>query len=92
MQFTRDGEKTIKPYLKKHAELANIIEVRTTEMSLTDLQRAQADATSSVRALGISVASDINIYKNRVELYVARQIGVGLITLCKEEGYIYQVK
>ncbi len=70
VQFTRDGEETIKPYLKQHAELANIVEVRTANVSLANLQRDQANASSSARALDIPVESDINLYNNSVELYM----------------------
>lgn len=73
VQFTRDGGETIKPYLKLHTELANIVEVRTAKMlSLADLQKAQANASDSARALDIPVGSGINVYNNNVELYVTK--------------------
>ena len=72
VQFTRDGEGTIKPYLKQHTELASIVEVRTANVSLANLQRAQANASYSARAVDIPVESGINIYTNSVELYVAK--------------------
>ena len=72
VQFTRDGEETIKPYLKQHTELANIVEVRTANVSLADLQRAQANASYSARALDIPVESGINVYNNSVELYLTK--------------------
>ena len=72
VQFTRDGEETIKPYLKRHTELANIVEVRTANVSLADLRRAHADATYSVSALDIPVESGISVYNNSVELYVLK--------------------
>jgi len=72
VQFTRGGDETIKPYLKQHPELANIVEVRTAKVSLAELQRAQANALSSVRALDIPVESGINISGNYVDLYVAK--------------------
>lgn len=70
--FTRDGEETIKPYLKQYTELADIVEVRTANVSLANLQRDQADASSSANALGIRVQSDINVYNNSVELYITK--------------------
>lgn len=70
--FTRDGEETIKPYLKQHPELANIVDVRTANVSLANLQRDQADASSSVSASGIPVQSEIDVYENSVKLYVAK--------------------
>ena len=73
VQFTRNGGETIKPYLKLHTELANIVEVRTAKMlSLADLQKAQANASDSARALDIPVGSGINVYNNNVELYVTK--------------------
>jgi hypothetical protein len=72
VQFTLNGEETIKPYLKQHPELTNIVEVRTAGASLAELQRAQANASSSVRALGVPADSGINVPENRVELYVAK--------------------
>jgi hypothetical protein len=72
VQFTRNGEETIKPYLEQHSELANIVEVRTANMSLANLRRDQAEASSSVSASGIPANSDINVSSNTVELYGAR--------------------
>lgn len=72
VQFTRDSEEIIKPYLKKYPELANIVEERTANASLANLQRDQADGSSSVNALGIRVPSGINVYNNSVELYITK--------------------
>src|SRR5665648_159653 len=69
VSYTRNGEETIKPYMKQHAELANIVEVRTARVSLADLQKAQVIASDSARALDIPVGSGINVYNNNVELY-----------------------
>ncbi len=70
VQFTRDGENTIKPYLKKYPEIANIIEMRTANTSLSDLRMVQKHVLYSARALGILMDSGINVRENRVELYV----------------------
>ncbi|MCZ7380890.1 MAG: PLD nuclease N-terminal domain-containing protein [Candidatus Methanoperedens sp.] len=70
--FTRDGEEIIKPYLKQHAELANIVDVRTANVSLANLQTDQANASSSVSASGIPVQSEIDVSENNVKLYVAK--------------------
>ncbi len=72
VQFTRDGEEIIKPYMKQHAELADIVEVRTANVSLANLQRDQAEASSSVGASGIPANSNINVYNNTVELFVVK--------------------
>lgn len=72
VQFTRDSEQIIKPYLEKYPELANIVEVRTANVSLVNLQKDQANASSSIGAIGIPANSDINVYNNTVELYVVK--------------------
>lgn len=85
--FTCDAEETIKPYLKKYKELADIIEVGTAKLSLVELQNTQNEISSSIENLGIPVASDINVYENRVKVYrdrpdsnwqggIRRQIGI----------------
>lgn len=72
VQFTRDDEETIKPYLKQHIELANIVEVRTANVSLANLRRAQNNASCSVNALGIPADSGVNVYNNSVEFYMVK--------------------
>lgn len=72
VQFTHDGEDTIKPYLKQYTELVNVVEVRTANVSLANLQKAQANASHSVSALGIPADSGINVYNNSVEFYVVK--------------------
>src|SRR5665648_729957 len=72
VQFTRDGGETIKPYLKQYTELADIVEVRTANVSLANLLRDQVIASDSARALDIHVNSGINVYNNSVELYVTK--------------------
>jgi len=68
--FTRNAEDTIKPYLQKYKELASIVEVGTAEMSLVELENVQEEVSSSAENLGIPVASEINVYENRVKVYV----------------------
>ncbi len=67
--FTSNGESTAKPYLNK--DLINITNVRTVNVSLANLQSAQAEVLSSFRSSGIPVDSEINIYENRVKVKVA---------------------
>jgi hypothetical protein len=69
--FTRDPEETIKPYLQSYPELAEIIEVRTAQMSLVELQAVQCAFTDSLIDLGIPTDSEVNVYENRVKVYVA---------------------
>jgi hypothetical protein len=66
--FTRDGVETIKPYIPDGME--EFVEVRTVSVSYLELQNAQSEISSSIRSLGISTASDIDIYTNRVKIFV----------------------
>ena len=69
VQFTRDGESTIKPYLQGSV-LTDAIELRIAEVSLAKLEEVQAETLSSIRRGGILADSGINVRENRVELYV----------------------
>ena len=66
--FTNNGDETIKSYLPE--ELTNIVQIRTVETSLAELVCIQADATSTIENLGIPVESEVNVYENRVKVYV----------------------
>ncbi len=69
--FTRDGEETIKPYLKKYLEFAELVEVRNTaKVSLDNLRRAHDDILSSISTSNISMNSNINVFENCIEFYV----------------------
>ncbi|VVB85317.1 Uncharacterised protein [uncultured archaeon] len=70
VQFTRNGEETIKSYMKQYPDLAGIVEVRNVKESYADLKKAQVEASSSVSTSGIPADSNINISGNTVELYV----------------------
>jgi hypothetical protein len=72
VQFTHDSEETIKPYLKQHTELADIVEVRTANVSLADLRKAQANVLDSISALEIPADSGISVDTNSVELYMTK--------------------
>lgn len=72
--FTRDAEETIKPYLQSYPDLAEIIEVRTAEMSLVELQAVQYAFTDSLMDLGIPTDSEVDVYKNRVKVFMADQV------------------
>ena len=68
--FTRDGEETVRPYVRC-TPLAGHVEVRTVEASMEELSAAQNEAHRIVTDdLGIRADSDIDITKNRVEIYV----------------------
>ena len=68
--FTRDGEETVRPYVRC-TPLAGHVEVRTVEASMEELATAQNQAYRIVtEELGIRADSDINITENRAEFYV----------------------
>jgi hypothetical protein len=68
VQFTQDGDQTIKPYI--HEELTNIIVVNTAKVSLAILEETQKEISAQVQAVGIEVESQVNVFENRVELFV----------------------
>ncbi len=68
VMFTRDGEKTIHPYIED-AQLREIVEVRQARATLQELRKAQTEANRVVSSLGFQIASGINVFENRVELY-----------------------
>lgn len=72
VQFTDATKKDMTPYIQ-NSKLAAIVEVRTANVALADLEKAQAAALSSAASAGIPVESGINVQKNRVELYVAER-------------------
>jgi hypothetical protein len=69
VQFTRDGEAVIQPYIE-HGPLAGIVEVRIAHATLNELEAARAQAAQIAHGLSIRASSGINVFKNRAELYV----------------------
>lgn len=69
VQFTANGEKTIQPYIE-NGPLAGIVEIRKAGVPLAELQAIQETTWLTVLRLGVPVASGINVFENRVELYV----------------------
>jgi len=71
--FTRDGEKTIRPYVADTL-LANLIEVRPAEATYAELMAAQREAHRLLGeagfSLGLSFSSGSNVQENRIEIYV----------------------
>lgn len=70
--FTKNGDERLRPYIDGGI-LADIVEVRTVNQTLAELEKIQADAILTVHDLNIPVESGINIFDNRVELYVINQ-------------------
>lgn len=68
--FTRDGEETIRPYIEGK-QGAERVEVRNgAGATMVELEAAQAEAIRIVDNLDVPADSDINVYKNRAELYI----------------------
>lgn len=71
-QFAGGSKKDISTYMSE--ELTAISEVRTAQVSLSELKKIRAEAIDAIAIEGeIPVESDINIKKNRVELYVTSE-------------------
>lgn len=71
-QFTQSGEETIRPYVEG-GPLDGVIEVQTANISLAELKAAQVAADRNIRNIKIPVESGINVFENRVELYVVER-------------------
>jgi len=72
VQFTQDGEKTIRSYVE-NGSLADIVEIRTASISLAELEAVQTAVLLDVRNLNVPIESGINVFQNRVELYVTER-------------------
>lgn len=72
VQFTQDGEETIKPYIE-NGPLAELVELRTAKLTLVELEASQDAAMDEIHDLGIRADSGIDVYENRVEVYVTDQ-------------------
>ena len=66
--FTRDGDETVRQYIQG-GPLEELVEVRHADATLRELMKAQAEANRIVSQAGFRVASGINVFENRVELY-----------------------
>jgi len=69
VQFTRDGEQTIHPYLEGKP-WADRVEVRTAEATLASLEAAMAETMNLLQALDLNVITLLNVQENRVEVIV----------------------
>lgn len=67
--FTRDGEQTIQPYIAG-TPLADVIEVRTAQVTEQQLRDAQQATIELLDELGLPFSSGINIQESKVELYI----------------------
>ena len=69
VQFTRDGERTIRPYLKGKS-WADRVEVRTAGATLVSLEADMAETMQVLQALDLNVIAALNVQENRVEVIV----------------------
>jgi hypothetical protein len=67
--FTRDGEKTLEPYLKNRTIPG--LEVRTAHTSLAELETIQAQAMRELDKLDFEVGVFLFVQDNRVEVHVS---------------------
>lgn len=69
VQFTRDGEVTIRSYIA-HGPLASVVEIHAARVTVNELESARAQAAQIAGTLNIPASSGINVLENRAELYV----------------------
>jgi len=69
VQFTRDGEQTIRPYLEGKP-WADRVEVRAAGTTLASLEAAMAETMQVLQALDLKVIAALNVQENRVEVIV----------------------
>ena len=78
VRFTQDGEATIRGYDQyvTSGPLANMVELRTADSTLTELRTTLNESVASLSPLGFSVESSIDVKTNRVEIYVENKDGL----------------
>ena len=67
--FTHDGKNTIQPYIE-NIRFDNTIEIRSANVSLNTLEKAQSEIMQICNKLEIPCNSSLNLEKNIVDLYV----------------------
>ncbi|MYC08104.1 MAG: hypothetical protein F4X57_13185 [Chloroflexi bacterium] len=67
--FTKDGEKTIRPYLER-TSVAATVKVCQVDKSLVELKKAREEAEEMVKGLGFNFGSGLDIPNNMVQLYL----------------------
>ena len=66
-----DGVEVIRPYLQTYPALADIVEIRSAQYTLAELEAAQQEAFSIVEQLEpMSIAGGVDVMENRVYLTV----------------------
>jgi len=69
VQFTRDGKKTIRPYIEDKP-WADLVEVRKASATLVELESALHETIRALDRLGFDVSYGLNEMENRVEVWV----------------------
>jgi len=69
VRFTRDGKKTIQPYIKDKP-WADLVEVREANATLVELESALHETIRVLDRLGFDVSCGLNEMENRVEVWV----------------------
>jgi hypothetical protein len=69
VQFTRDGKKTIRPYIEDKP-WADLVEVRKASATLVELESALHETIRAIDRLGFDVSCGLNEMENRVEVWV----------------------
>jgi hypothetical protein len=69
VQFTRDGKKTIRPYIK-NKPWADLVEVRKASATLVELESALHETIRALDRLGFDVSCGLSEMENRVEVWV----------------------
>ena len=72
VQFTRDAQETIARHIQND-DLAEVLEVRTADVSLAELREAQSAAMEAIGSANIPIESGIDIKAGRVKVYVAER-------------------
>ena len=72
VQFTQNAQETIALYIHSD-ELTEVLEVRTADVSLTELREAQSEAMGAIRSENIPVESGIDIKAGKVRIYVVER-------------------
>jgi hypothetical protein len=72
VRFTRNGKRTIRPYLEDKA-FAHLVEVREARYTLAELEMIQAQAIRELGKLDFGVSCSLSVQDNRVEVPVSDQ-------------------
>ncbi len=72
VQFTKNAQETIALYIHSD-ELAEVLEVRTADVSLAELREAQSEAMGAIKSQNIPVDSGIDIKAGKVQIYVVER-------------------